>query len=89
MPEITELKPTDIAKMSHSEFKALVAKNTDSRQYEILCPNCGQWSRASDWGDEVEAYCEDCGCHAALMCPMCHGVTDVILHDVSRRICIL
>lgn len=46
---------------------------TESKQ--ILCPECNEWSSAIDWND-CEPYCEDCGSHAGIECPVCGDMFD-------------
>lgn len=47
---------------------------------ELKCSECGEWSNHKDW-TEGEAYCEDCGGHAAMICPECGEVHNHIHHE--------
>jgi Zn finger protein HypA/HybF involved in hydrogenase expression len=42
---------------------------------EILCPKCSTWSLLEGW-TEGEVECEDCGDHAAMICPHCEARHD-------------
>lgn len=44
---------------------------------ELRCSECGEWSPESKWR-ETEAYCEDCGSHSAMACPLCDEVYDTV-----------
>lgn len=46
----------------------------------LRCPSCGEWSPAEEWG-EREVYCEDCGTHPALECPLCEERVDTVYRD--------
>ena len=37
---------------------------------EVQCPECKEWSPLAEW-TESEVGCEDCGSHAAMVCPEC------------------
>ena len=52
---------------------------TDRKSYpleklELFCPECKKWYPCKDW-KEGEMYCEICGSHSALFCPM-YGIKD-------------
>jgi hypothetical protein len=44
------------------------------------CPECHQKSPADEWRS-TEVGCEDCGSHAAIECPKCEEVFDLIFRD--------
>lgn len=37
---------------------------------EVRCRDCGEWSPLSEWR-EGEVPCDECGSHAAMVCPRC------------------
>ena len=41
-----------------------------TEESEIHCNECGEWSHMKDW-TMGEVGCQDCGSHAALVCPLC------------------
>lgn len=41
----------------------------------IRCQDCKEFSPIAEWR-EGEAGCEDCGSHAAMICPRCGGFID-------------
>jgi uncharacterized protein (DUF983 family) len=51
--------------------------NIDS---EIICPECKEKSLIMRWTD-CEIYCDDCGEHAGLECPLCNERFDHVWHD--------
>lgn len=50
---------------------------------EILCPECHEWSHVSEWR-ESEVGCEDCGSHAAIVCPLCDEYHDHIFAETFQ-----
>ncbi len=42
---------------------------------ELECPECKEWSKLEEWS-EAESYCEGCGSHAAIKCPLCEELLD-------------
>lgn len=48
----------------------------------IECPECKEASPLSEW-QESEVYCEDCGSHAAMMCPKCEERFDHVYQEVD------
>ena len=42
----------------------------------LICPECGNLIPAST--REAEAACDDCGSHAAVICPCCDEIFDFI-----------
>jgi hypothetical protein len=38
---------------------------------DIQCPGCQEWSPLAEWR-EGEAACDQCGSHAAMVCPKCN-----------------
>lgn len=46
---------------------------------KIKCNDCNKWVNEKDWIETCN-YCEDCGDHAALMCPECGGIFDMVYH---------
>lgn len=50
----------------------------DNFENKILtCPACNLPSATTDWID-CETYCEDCGSHEAVECPLCEERFDCI-----------
>lgn len=43
----------------------------------LVCPNCGGKSEGVSWG-ETSVFCEQCGDHAAIKCPLCKDVFDCV-----------
>ncbi len=41
----------------------------------IKCPSCDETSLAGEWKD-VEPYCETCGSHLGIVCPLCDKTFD-------------
>lgn len=44
------------------------------------CPECGATPPADEWRSTT-VYCEDCGDHAAIECPNCEKVFDMVFRD--------
>ena len=44
---------------------------------ESLCPECTTWQPHAQW-NETSVYCEDCGDHIALQCPVCDEAYDSV-----------
>lgn len=42
---------------------------------KIQCRECRGWSSVGQW-EECEPYCEDCGDHDGIRCPMCQAEFD-------------
>lgn len=47
---------------------------------EVRCNECEAWSPLADWTEGI-AYCEDCGDHAAMVCPLCGEHVDHVWSD--------
>lgn len=54
------------------QFDKPVDKNSS-----IECPECKQVSKLIYW-TEVDVYCETCGDHSGLACPLCDEATDYV-----------
>ena len=46
----------------------------------VICPDCKVPSPLSEW-NEGEVYCEDCGSHAAMVCPRCEDRFDHVYQE--------
>ena len=56
----------------------LITRKPDSHaELGYVCPECSGWSPIATW-KETEVYCEDCGEHSALQCPLCEEHLDKV-----------
>lgn len=51
---------------------------------EIQCPHCDEWTH-SDLYTECETYCEDCGEHYGMKCPLCDYCIDGVYNKLIGR----
>lgn len=54
----------------------------------LKCPECGECSKVSEFGEGVIDVECSCGTHFAIMCPKCNGVFDTIIGDEEFEIVI-
>lgn len=47
---------------------------------QYVCPLCGAATPTDQWR-ETSVACEDCGDHAAILCPSCEEPVDLVYYD--------
>jgi len=63
--------------MEVHDFFLLDSNKEITNDSYIKCKECDEFSHITRW-TESESYCEDCGSHIAMKCPVCEEIIDMV-----------